>query len=133
MSSEKTIKQPPFKNDDDDDPDLTKSDVITKAIEGLPNLDPSAMGTLVTKINQAVVLDLIHLNAGQLSCLRQLSTKYIPDAPKQIHLKAEIKTENVILGWLRDNEEFLNDAMEYTQTLAPAQDANYALLEDFEP
>ena len=84
---------------------------IQTAIDFLPDLSPLEMADFVTKINHAVMLGLITLTSNQTNALKTLSSKCIPDAPKQINLQAEVKTEAVILNWLQDNESLRDSAL----------------------
>lgn len=91
----------------DDDKTLDRAREITDALGKMPDLSPGHMASLVTKMNHAVALGVIALKPQELTSLKTLSQKYIPDAPKQINLNAEVRTEQVILTWLNGNQDAL--------------------------
>ena len=84
---------------------------IQSALESLPDLSSADMAALATKVNQAVLMGQLTLKSNEAAALKTLSSKYIPDAPKQINLQAEVKTESVILGWLQDNDSLREGAL----------------------
>lgn len=88
---------------------------IMTALDSLPDLSSSDMAALATKINQAVMMGQLTLKSNEAAALKTLSSKYIPDAPKQINLQANVKTENIIFGWLEDNESLRDSALHRAQ------------------
>lgn len=88
-----------------------RANEIQTAIDFLPDLSPLEMADFVLKINHAVTLGLITLTSNQANSLRMLSSKCIPDSPKQINLKSEVKTEAVILNWLTTNDSLRDAAL----------------------
>ncbi len=88
---------------------------IQTALSSLPDLSSADMASLVTKMNQAVMMGQLVLTSNQTNALKTLSSKYIPDAPKQINLQAEVKTENIIFGWLENNQSLRDGALHRAQ------------------
>ena len=91
----------------DGDETVSRAREITDAINKMPDLSADDMAALATKMNHAVALGAVTLTNKESASLKILSQKFIPDAPKQINLNAEIKTEQVILGWLDGNQDAL--------------------------
>ena len=89
-----------------------KAQTTSDLVQSLPDLPPSEMASLCTKMNQAVALGIITLNSTQLACLKTLSSKYIPDSPKQINLNAKVQSEQIILNYLESNELLKEKAMQ---------------------
>jgi len=126
MSSEKKLEANPHTVQAGE-----RAEVIAQALEELPDLSRTEMGALVTKMNHAAMIGSVRLTSTEAHSLRILSQKFIPDAPKEIRLEATVKTEDVIIGYLRDSDRFLEDAKVQASSLEGAQEANYKLLTDF--
>lgn len=90
---------------------LERATEIQTALDSLPDLSSSDMAALATKVNQAVLMGQLTLKSNEAAALKTLSSKYIPDAPKQINLQAEVKTENIIFGWLEKNDSLRDSAL----------------------
>lgn len=129
MASEKNIKA--FKVDGEEDNVQTKSARIDVALDLVGDLTRREVEVLVTKLNVAVMRGFITLSSQESVSLKSLSTKFIPDAPKQLNIQAEVKTEQVILGWLDTNTDLSSAALRHAASLAPEQEQSYAMLEGF--
>lgn len=127
MSSKKEIKVGMYNTE----PDESRQKQIAQVLDDTPLPDRQGIEEIVTKLNVAIVEGRHTLKPAEAASLKLLSQKFIPDAPKELNIKAEVKTEQVIMSWLARNGEL--ETLAETQALAmqPIQDAAYEMLEGF--
>ena len=114
-------------------PDFKERKQSIDAVLGEVNdLSQDELATFATKMNYAAANGMLPiLNQQEQAALRTLSQKFIPEVPKQINLNAQVKTENVILGFLQNNDRLLsNTKMRVIEQSAIELD-QLAKLEDF--
>lgn len=99
MGITKQPLNPPF----DNEPKLSRKEEIEVALEQVDNLSPAQLAEFAVKLNLAAANGVIQLTSQEHTALKTISQKCIPDAPKQINLNANIKTEQIILGWCETN------------------------------
>lgn len=111
--------------------DLSRPEQIEQALEEAKPLDRDEIAQLATMLNVLTATGKHVPTSAESQSLRSLTTKFIPDAPKEVHLKAEIKTEQVIMSWLEQNGELATLAEQRAISQSPIQDAHYEVLEGF--
>lgn len=104
---------------------------IEQALDGTPDMDREEIEDLAIKLNVATATGKHVPTTVESVSLKILSQKFIKDAPKEIHLQAEVKTEQVIMNWLQQNGELAEVAEARALSLAPIQDAHYEVLDGF--
>jgi hypothetical protein len=109
----------------------SREEQIEQVLEKVPDMDREEIGRLATNLNIATATGKHVPTAVESASLKTLSTKFIPDAPKEVHVKAEVRTEQVIMNWLQQNGELAEAAEQRALSLAPIQDAHYEVLDGF--
>ena len=105
MGITKTPPSPPFTNE----PKPSRRKEIESALQNLPALGPAELRDFAVKLTYAAANGIIQLTSQELTALKTIAQKSIPDAPKQINLNAKVQTEQVILTWLNNNQKNLGD------------------------
>jgi hypothetical protein len=109
----------------------SREDQIQQALEDTPDMDREEIESLAIKLNVATAKGKHVPTTVESVALKVLSQKFIKDAPKEIHLQAEVKTEQVIMNWLQQNGELASLAEQRAISQSPIQDAHYEVLEGF--
>ena len=84
--------------------DTSRAEQIKETISKVPDLTGEEMADFTVKMNHAIVLGEHKPTSVEAASLKLLSSKFIPDAPKQINLNASVRTETVILKYLETND-----------------------------
>ena len=125
--SERKIRVcPDFESDE-----FAESKKIENVLHALPDLSTEDMADFCIKMNQAIATGALVLKPTQVSSLKLLSTKFIPDAPRQINIDAHVKTETVILGWLETNSSLQDAAEERAALQENSEEASYEEIPEF--
>jgi len=105
---------------------------IDSVLKEVNDLSQEELAMFATKMNYAAANGMLPtLNQQEQAALRTLSQKFIPEVPKQINLNAKVKTENVILGFLENNDRLLNNTKMRVIEQSAIEIEQLASLEDF--
>lgn len=96
----KSINMTPFKTP----PAISREEEIEEAIGKIEDIEPESISELCKKIHLAVIKHGFIITKDERESLKLLSMKTIPDAPKEIHLDARVRTETTILNYLEHNK-----------------------------
>lgn len=84
-------------------PVISREEEIEEAIGKIDDIEPESISELCKKIHLAVIKHGFIITKDERESLKLLSMKTIPDAPKEIHIDARVRTETVILDFLNNN------------------------------
>ena len=100
MAVQTELNDCPFKTD--------RVKEIESVLDNVPVMNQSQLQDFALKMNYAIATgQLPSITAAEAAALKTISAKCIQDAPKQINLDATVKSEQIIMSFLQDNDKLL--------------------------
>lgn len=124
-----------FKTIPPDDPPSQTPEQRQKYIQSVidsvsdEDVDPENLQMACKKIFHAMSRGKLVLTSEERAAFTTLAKKFVPDAPKQINLKSEIRVENIIHAWLEENSQAEVEILERADVLALQEDSAVLALE----